>query len=115
MPPTAKCWPGPRISILNLPPGRTSRSARGTSSGPGAILEEVCERVEAVGPEAAVARDPVVGGAQAGAAQAAARHAAVPAAVDEAGGLEDAQVLGDRGQRHGERRRQLADAVLALG
>ncbi len=63
-------------------------------------------------PEAAVAGDPGVGLAHRAHDEPAAAHAAILAAVDQAGVFQDAQVPGDGGERNAEGAGQGADRLL---
>ena len=63
--------------------------------------------VEPVLPERLVVGDPVGGGAHGSGHEAAVVHAPFATAGEQAGALEDAEVLRDRRQRHAERAREL--------
>lgn len=76
--------------------------------------EVTIESVESALPELAVARDPGGSFGQRRGLEAAATHPPVLLGLDEAGPLEDVDVLEDRRQRHGERPRELAHGGLGL-
>jgi hypothetical protein len=71
------------------------------------------EGVELYVPEAAVVRDPAGGAGERRAPEPAVVGPAPALAGEQAGALEDAQVLGDRRQRDAERRRELGHGGLA--
>src|SRR3954452_11243449 len=83
-------------------------------SGAGSAIEPLFQRVEAGVPEAAVALEPLGGIAHRRAAQSRRAQLRGPPALDQAGALEDAQVLGDGLQRDRERRGELVHRGLAL-
>ena len=66
-------------------------------------------------PESAVLRDPGVGVLQRLGGEAAAVHAAVDLALEQAGGFEHAEMLGDRGERHRKGLGQFRDHGFAAG
>ena len=78
-----------------------------------AAPQQCLERVVVLGVETADALQPDAGGAQPVRQQPAADRAPGAGLLDEAGVGEDAQVLGDRGQRHRVRLGELADRAVA--
>lgn len=78
------------------------------------MVEIALQCIELQFPEAPVVGKPGGGVAQRLGAQPHAMRTAQYFAVDEAGMLEHAQVLGDRRQRHAEGCRQFGDASLAV-
>ena len=73
------------------------------------------QSIELVFPKAAVVLDPVGGVAHRLGDEPAAVNAPVDFTVEQAGGFEDAQVLGDGGERNVKGRGELADGGLAAG
>jgi hypothetical protein len=79
------------------------------------LLEELVERLESLLPELAVALGPFGDLLEGGGIEAAEVLPADDAAADESGSLEDADVLGRRGEGHAEGRGDLAEVALAGG
>ena len=77
------------------------------------MVEITTERIELFGPETFVARDPHRRALHGRGIQFAANHAPFFRARDQAGGLQNGQVLHEARQRHGVRLRQLADRETA--
>jgi len=77
------------------------------------LVEITAERVEPLGPELLIARDPGRGHLERRRGEPAADHAAFLAALDQPGVLEHAQVLHEPRQRHVVRRGQLAHRGIA--
>jgi len=78
-------------------------------------FEVLREQVELGLPEAAIAREPGVGRAKRRHTEAGAPDASIARDPRQSGALEDADVLRDRGERHVEPRRELADGRRASG
>ena len=78
------------------------------------MVEESTQRVEALGPELLVAREPHGSLLQGPRGKFAANHAALFCAGNEAGVFQHAQVLHEARQRHAMGLRQFGHAALAL-
>jgi len=78
-------------------------------------FEILGQGIELFFPEYAVVLDPLRGGLHGLGGEAAAMDAAVDFALEEAGGFEHAEMLGDGRKGKGEGRGELGDGGLALG
>jgi hypothetical protein len=76
------------------------------------LLQECSEAIEPVVPEAFVAGEPLHGAFHGSGLQAASHRAAALGTLDQVGPRQHVEVLHDRGQRHRERLRQLADGLI---
>jgi hypothetical protein len=77
--------------------------------------EDVAEAIEAALPECASLGDPLLGGAQGSGSDGEGADTADFFGMDEAAGLQDLEVLDDRGERHGQGLGELADGRRAAG
>src|SRR5262245_29994026 len=78
-------------------------------------LDVALQRVELAGPECAVGLDPFGCFAHRRGVQLTAADASIADALDQAGALEDAKMLGDGGARDAEWRSEIADGGFAAG